>query len=512
MINRNEKSSGPKPRPYYDNLNYFGKDKWLHVWFAEKRTKLISVVFPPFLRWGLAPDTISYIGIAMLAGVALYFVRRPLLAVLFLAAHVICDGIDGAFARHTGKASQSGAFTDLVCDQLGMVIVSLLAIFHHMVNPVLGAAYMTLYLIVVVFGVIINTMGLGARITVTSKYFLYLVYLAWAIWSVNFIPALMYFFSIVMAFEVAVGYFRLKRGIRRKFDAEVRFTSGDPYSGKLNYVLNLTVPIVIFSIILVTGNWTPIRSMLDLPKTKVSWAIGPQIALENESIWGWGTADGDIFVLAANEDNDLNLRRFSYEPVKELQSFGFPEYVSPMFNSFPVQDGVLFVADSTTRLLLGFDLKASFASGKAVIVLTLPLEYLRITAMTVGKLDNRPVWFAANYLYTRKTYIVDPSASSKKGKLLAGVIGQYLNAGFPSGMTINNGYLVEYNKSPVQALLYAAPIKRLESGAPLMKSATTSFRPPAPDALGPLTFNGNLIMMTPAGQIYILNFKSILKY
>ncbi len=162
--------------------------------------------------------------------VVLYFVREPLVAVLFLAAHVFCDGVDGAYARHTGKASQSGAFTDLVCDQFGMVVVSLVAIFHHMVSPLIGAVYVTLYLIVVVFGVIINAMGLGTRITITSKYFLYIVYLIWAVWEVNFFDPFMSLLSVIMAIEVIVGYLRLKRGIKKKFDSQVRFADGDPYS------------------------------------------------------------------------------------------------------------------------------------------------------------------------------------------------------------------------------------------------------------------------------------------
>ena len=83
---------------YTDFFNYFGQDRWIHSWFAEKRTKIFSSLVEPFRRLGLAPDTISYTGIAFLTGVILYFVRKPSLAVMFLAGHVICDGLDGVFA------------------------------------------------------------------------------------------------------------------------------------------------------------------------------------------------------------------------------------------------------------------------------------------------------------------------------------------------------------------------------------------------------------------------------
>jgi phosphatidylglycerophosphate synthase len=129
------------------------------------------------------------VGISFLVGVVLYFVRQPIIAVLFLAGHVICDGVDGAYARHTGRPSQSGAFTDLVCDQLGMVVVAMMAILHHMVPPLLGTVYIALYLIVVVFGVLINVLGVGTRITITSKYFLYLVFAIWAGWGRTIFPS-----------------------------------------------------------------------------------------------------------------------------------------------------------------------------------------------------------------------------------------------------------------------------------------------------------------------------------
>jgi hypothetical protein len=47
----------------------------------------------------------------------------------------------------------------------------------------------------------------------------------------DYFPVLMYFFSGIMAVEVVIGYLRLKRGIRRKYDSEIRFTDGDPLLG-----------------------------------------------------------------------------------------------------------------------------------------------------------------------------------------------------------------------------------------------------------------------------------------
>ena len=303
-IDQNERlASSQSPKEF---LNYFGKDKKLQLWFADQRTKLTSVIFPPIARLGIVPDTISYVGISLLAGVILYFVRKPWLAAIFLLCHIICDGLDGAYARNTNKASQSGAFTDLVCDQFGMVVVAMLAIFHHLVEPLIGAVYVTLYLMVVVFGVIINVMGLQARITITSKYFLYIIYGVWAFTGQNFFYELMAFFSAIMAIEVIVGYIRLKRGIRKKFDALIRFSVDDIYSGKLHYIVNVTIPVLVLAMILVGGNWIPIKAMMAKPSDVFNWTKITQLIDPNEpiEILGFG-ADDNKFLLLLRRENEI---------------------------------------------------------------------------------------------------------------------------------------------------------------------------------------------------------------
>jgi phosphatidylglycerophosphate synthase len=508
---KSQGAGGHKSKHSPDYLNYFGQDREFHLWFADKRTKLLSLVFPPFVKIGLAPDTISYVGISLLVGVILYFVRKPEVAVFFLAGHVILDGLDGSFARHTGKASQSGAFTDLVCDQLGMVVVAMLAIFHHMAPPLIGAVYITLYLIVVVFGVIINVMGLGTRITITSKYFLYIVYLIWAVWRVNLFTPFMSLLSAIMAIEVVIGYYRLKRGIRKKFDTEVKFTTGDQYSGRLNYVLNVSVPIIVLLSILIWGNWIPINSMLDRPGLKPQWTESFQkITLdEDREILGAAADSKGLMVLVRYPDQRLEIRRLDHNS-QSSDFFAIPEYVTPAFDTFPVDGNMLLMVDHTTRLLMGFDLETSFKTQKAVIVLTLPLAYLRITGMAVATLDNKRVWLAANYLYTRKTYVVDPEKALKKGNIPGGVIASYVNAGFPAGVAVHDNIVFEFNKSPLHSLIYAAPLSKLTRRMILINT-DKSFSPPSRDTMGPIVMDDSLVMLDKTGNIFTCNLQELLK-
>ncbi len=496
-----------------DFLNYFGRDRWIHLWFAEKRTRVVSVVFPPLVRLGLVPDTISYIGIAFLVGVILYFVRDPFVACLFLAGHIICDGLDGAYARHTDKASQSGAFTDLVCDQLGMITVAVMAVFHNLVSPLLGEIYIALYLIVVVFGVLINVMGLGSRITVTSKYFLYAVYGIWAGWEANFFPTLMSVFSPLMAIEVVIGYLRLKRGIRKKFDSAVRFKEGDPYSSKLNYALNVAVPVGVLVAIVIGANTIPLRTAFDKPKQVVQWEEGPAVLSEEDSgeILGLGVRDKTLLVLIRSNDGQMGIRTW---PVAGGQSSGYftlPGYFDPAFSSLPVDGRLLLLGDRTTHLLMGLDIDASLSAGHAVIYLTLPMGHLRVTAMSVTRCKGRPVWLVANYLYTRKTYVINPVRAEEHGRLLSGVESDFTNGGFPAGMTVWDEFVVELDRTPLNSLIYVAPLPRRAREAALTETARTSFQSPCHDALGPVLDGDDLIMLSPTGRLYRLPMRSLMR-
>ncbi len=502
-----------KSQPGKEFLNYFGKEKKLQQWFAEKRTILTSAIFPPFMRMGLVPDTISYVGITLLAGVILYFVRKPWLAAIFLLCHIICDGLDGAYARNTGKASQSGAFTDLVCDQFGMVVVAMLAIFHHMVEPLIGAVYVTLYLIVVVFGVIINVMGLRARITITSKYFLYITYGIWAFTGRNYFYELMAFFSTIMAIEVMVGYVRLKRGIRKKYDTVVRFSEEDVYSSKLNYVVNVAVPVIILATILIWGNWVPIRAMLAQPTQFTVWEKVGQLIdpMEPVEILGFGATSNKFLVLLRQQNEKIEVRRIDLNNIDRAESFEAPAYIQPSFKALPIYNDALLIADASTRLLMGLDLEASFKSGKAVTTLALPLKYLRVTAMNTATWNGKTVWLAANYLYTRKTYLIDPELALKKGYILGGVLAHYINGGFPSGLEVMGQTVLELNKSPFNSILYIASLPKLISGRDLLSAAFSSFEPPEPEAIGPVKKGDDIVMLTPGGLVYKLDQKSLLK-
>jgi CDP-diacylglycerol--glycerol-3-phosphate 3-phosphatidyltransferase/CDP-diacylglycerol--inositol 3-phosphatidyltransferase len=85
---------------------------WTNVW---------APLADLFLRWGISPNTVTFVGtIGVVAGALIFFPQGWLLAgVLVITAFVFSDIMDGYMARASGKVSTFGAFWDSTLDRIG---------------------------------------------------------------------------------------------------------------------------------------------------------------------------------------------------------------------------------------------------------------------------------------------------------------------------------------------------------------------------------------------------------
>lgn len=74
-----------------------------------------------FIRLGISPDTVTFVGtVGVCAGALVFFPLGELLTgVLFITAFVFSDLIDGKMARELGRSSKFGAFWDSTLDRFG---------------------------------------------------------------------------------------------------------------------------------------------------------------------------------------------------------------------------------------------------------------------------------------------------------------------------------------------------------------------------------------------------------
>ena len=84
-----------------------------------------GVVLMPFVRLfiklGISPDTVTFVGtLGVVAGALAFFPRGELLVgVLVITAFVFSDLVDGKMARELGRKSRFGAFWDSTLDRIG---------------------------------------------------------------------------------------------------------------------------------------------------------------------------------------------------------------------------------------------------------------------------------------------------------------------------------------------------------------------------------------------------------
>ena len=90
--------------------------------------RLSAALLPLAIRSGVHPNAVSLLGLAFAgaSGTAYHYWRSPVLVLVGFALMVcwhVCDGLDGALARATGKASATGRLVDGVCDYLAFFAV-----------------------------------------------------------------------------------------------------------------------------------------------------------------------------------------------------------------------------------------------------------------------------------------------------------------------------------------------------------------------------------------------------
>ncbi len=197
-------------------LNYFSStEQPFESRFSKFRDLLFAPVGSLFSALGVSSNFVSILGLSMLLGVWFFFVSNPKLASVFLLLYVLFDGIDGCVARRTKTASNAGGFVDIVCDQTGMAVVTVLLMANGLISPLLGGLYIYAYCLMIVVTVARNILKASPRWIFRTKYFLFIVYGAWAF---NFGAWFRIFFLIATPLTILfalIGCFELYRRLKR---------------------------------------------------------------------------------------------------------------------------------------------------------------------------------------------------------------------------------------------------------------------------------------------------------
>jgi len=198
-----------------EDLNYFSeKEKKFIYEFKELRNSFFLPLSKFFMKIGLTANTISYIGLFMLLGFIYYIFENPIFSLIFLLFHVLIDAFDGPLARLMNQDGNSGAFTDIICDHTGMVIVVITLIWANLINPVIASIYIYFYTTLIIFVIVRNKMNIPVRIVVRTKYYVYILFALFAIWNINYLNIGLIFFILTMFPSILSSYFIIKKELK----------------------------------------------------------------------------------------------------------------------------------------------------------------------------------------------------------------------------------------------------------------------------------------------------------
>jgi len=144
--------------------------------FSKIRTNIFRPLSAALDRIGLKPDHVSYIGVVFLIISVITLKGSPIFGSVTMFLYIIMDGIDGSLARYQGTQNDGGALTDIIADQLGIVIIAGMMIYYNDSNPTVVYAYGILYVFMIAITLFQNSLEIKMYNIIRSKYVVFMYY------------------------------------------------------------------------------------------------------------------------------------------------------------------------------------------------------------------------------------------------------------------------------------------------------------------------------------------------
>ncbi len=194
-----------------DFLNYFGeKEKDKLKKFADARTSFFSPILVVLTKLGCTSDMVSFASIMLMGGFIYFLPINVYYALLFVAAHILLDGIDGSLARYQEKASNKGAMTDIGVDHAGIIIAVMATIYYGVLSGFWASLYILSYTVLVTLVIVLNSMKKPAKFVFRSKYFFYLLLGVDAYFQTNYLEPFVLVVAVYMSLHAIYLFNRLR--------------------------------------------------------------------------------------------------------------------------------------------------------------------------------------------------------------------------------------------------------------------------------------------------------------
>jgi len=132
-------------------------------------------------------------------------------ALSLLLLHVLLDRLDGPLARHLGRASDRGSFTDTMADQVVVTFSTLTLIHVQLASLWPGVMYLFFYTVVGLFAMARNAMAIPYSWLVRPRFFVYLgIPVDLYLWPRS-LDVLLWIVLALLAWKVLTGFVNIRK-------------------------------------------------------------------------------------------------------------------------------------------------------------------------------------------------------------------------------------------------------------------------------------------------------------
>jgi phosphatidylglycerophosphate synthase len=174
---------------------------------------LYSPLVQLLARLPISPNMVSFSQVILSVVVVALMPSQPRLAFLLFISAIALDGVDGALARATKRATRFGALFDQYCDHIReVVVVSGLAL-HGALNPFLAGLYGLTYPAFNLTLALCNLYRVPLPFAVKSYLLVYPALFAYLWFGLNVIDVAVALALALMGLAIGLGLRRLQRAM-----------------------------------------------------------------------------------------------------------------------------------------------------------------------------------------------------------------------------------------------------------------------------------------------------------
>lgn len=178
-------------------MDYFNaKERLKQKQFAQKRDRFFYFFIKKSVDNGISKDMVSFLGVLFLVVACIVPPKYTIILIFCLAMYLLCDALDGGIARYSKTANQHGSVIDIICDQLGVIFLSISCIFYFNTNIFATFIFSQFYIAFIILVVYFNQKNITIIPFVRVKYPFYLIYVLTPIIQINLINYFIILFSI----------------------------------------------------------------------------------------------------------------------------------------------------------------------------------------------------------------------------------------------------------------------------------------------------------------------------